>query len=433
MSASARQMKRLRELPRLLRQAGLILLLSYCLFSIYNVLYLREVLDFIGLLLLGMAGVYALQRLALMSARGLKVSRSECYAVALIGILGVSIVAQQAFLTTYVDPEGTDTLGYVRTIAKLAVIWVLIGGALSMFELPESSFWAIALSLVILMLFLPSFTEDAAVGYAEIRDETGLTGLSHLILEPFVIVPLTLAYALSVRTRLVVVLVSFGVLFMMSGRTAMVSFMLTVFIMSLQGRAIRNLLVLGVAGIVIFGGARYVVEAGLVDTDSRAIREMLFIGGIEEDDSFLGRKELLAQGIKDLPGQFLYGNFTLTTEHHGYFGAYIHNLLSAWQMFGFFVFAAIIVGLTICAGRARAAMTSAPTPSIVFGTFLLVYVIINVTVAKSILWSVMWLVLGFWLLRPGASSGTRRRRRRRRSGRGRSFVALQRLESSQGG
>jgi hypothetical protein len=131
----------------------------------------------------------------------------------------------------------------------------------------------------------------------------------------------------------------------MGGRTALFVFVATFVLISLGRNALRNLLLLGVAGLVIFLGARYLVDANIVDVQSVQVREILFLDGVYADSSFNARITLLKDSFADLSDQFLIGNFTLTTERQGYFGGYAHNLLSAWQFYGFFVFLALILAL----------------------------------------------------------------------------------------
>ena len=270
-----------------------------------------------------------------------------------------------------------------------------------------------------LAMFLGNAQDGFEVTYYEIKQEVGTSNISHLTLEKFVLPVLALAYALSSKARLIVVLMGFVTLFLMSGRTAFAAFLLTFVIMSVQGRVVRNLLIIGAAVLAIGLSVRLGLESGFIDTENRAVRQMVFMDGVEADSSFQGRSALLMSGLQDLPAQFLYGDFTLTVKRIGYFGGYIHSILSAWQMYGFFVLVAIVTGLAICVVRARAAMRDDPSPATLFGTFMLVYVVICAIVAKSALWVPMWFVLGFWLLRPAERRHARpaRPRRRRRSGR----------------
>ena len=412
-------------LPWSIRQLGLALLCAYCFFNVANVLLLRAEFGFIGPSLVLMAGVYMLQRLMLFRARGGVLSTGEVLAALLLIFLLGSVMAQNIFLTTYVGVDGVDTLDFVITVTILSTIWMMMGGAASMFDARESSFAALAIGGALLAMFLTGVDlgEDAAVAYGDVRLESGMTGISHLTLEKFVVVPLALAYAMSRRTRFVVLLIGFVVLFLMSGRTAFAAFFLTAVLVNLRGQMVRNLLMLSLAAIVILLGARFAVESGLVNTESQAVREMLFLDGVEEDNSFQGRKELLRYGLGDLYQQFLFGDFTLSTRRVNAFGGYIHNLLSAWQVYGFFVFAAICVCLLYCANRARLAFReSASTPRVVFGVFMLVYVLINVIIAKSVFWNLLWFMLGYWLLMP-LSGNLARRRKKRRSESLRSFLS----------
>jgi|GEM_PF-1959100 len=402
------------ELPWLLRQLGVVLFVAYCLFNIANVLYIRAPLTFIGLLLIGIASVFLLQRLALLLTRGWVVAPTELYAYFLMSLLMAVVFTQQAFLDSHQDINGADTLQMIHAATVVAIVWMLIGGAVSMFNFKESFLLAILLAGTLLAMFLINAQDGFSVTYGEIKEEVGVDGINHLTLEKFVVPILALAYAFSPRARLLVVLMAFVTLFLMSGRTAFISFLIAVLLMSLQGRALRNFVMIFVAVVVIGLSVRIGLESGFIDTDNRAVREMVFMDGLEEDNSFAGRRELLLGGLEDLPEQFLFGNYPLTVQRFGEFGNYIHNILSAWQMYGFFVMVAILTGLGICIRRARVALRADPSPTTIFGAFMLIYVVIGALLAKSVLWVPMWLMLGFWLLRPNHSAGKRPARRRRR-------------------
>ena len=402
------------DMPLLLRQLGVVLFVGYCLFNVANVLYLRANLTYVGLLLAGIGGVFILQRLALLYARGAVATRSEVFGYFLMLLLMMIVLVQQSVLTTNIDFDGVNTLRVIHAATTVSIVWMLIGGAVSMFRLRESFVLAVLLAGALLMMFLVNAQDGFSVTYREIKDDVGTTNVSHITLEKFVVPTLALAYALSSRARLPVVLMAFVTLFLMSGRTSFAAFLLAFLVMSLQGRALRNFSMIVVAVLLIGVSVRLGLESGFIDTENKAVRQMVFMDGLEGDNSFVGRRELLLGGLKDLPAQFLFGDFTLTVERFGKFGTYIHNLLSAWQMYGFFALSAIVAALVVCVVRARAAMRRDPSPATVFGTFMLVYVIIGAIVAKSALWSPLWFVLGFWLLRPNEQTTTRRPARRKR-------------------
>ena len=399
---------------------GMTVLLGYCFFNLTNVLFLRANAWFVGLWLLGIGSLFVFQRLMTITRKGFAFPRAEVGGYLLVLLITMVIMTQPLFITTNLDDEGVDTLANIRTIWMVSVIWMCAGGAASMFEWKESSLVAVAVAGTLFIAFLLGVGFDGTVAYQEIRDEATFNA-SHLTLEKYVIILLAFAYAMSHRTRLIVALAGMLVLFSMGGRTALAVFTLTVILLNLRGgRVMRTALAVGVLGVALFFIGRVAVDSGFVDVQSSEVRDMLFLDGLEEDSSFAGRQALLQQGLGDLAEQFWIGNFPLTVERHGYFSTYIHNLLSAWQFFGFFAFMALSLALVLCLRRMRQVMRHAkPTPADLFSAFMLIYVVISVVLAKSVMWNLLWFALGLWLFRASVTSVTRaagsRKRRRRRS------------------
>jgi len=196
----------------------------------------------------------------------------------------------------------------------------------------------------------------------------------------------------------------------MGGRTALATFAVTGLALSLRGNMTRNLILFSIVGIISFSFLRYTIDTGVIDVESQAIRDILFLDGFGEDASFNARVQLYNEALPHL-------------QATGYFGTYIHNLLSAWQFFGFFVFLGIALALLYCLHRAMTTLKHNPTTTDVFGAFMVIYVIISMIVGKSVMYNLLWFVLGFWMLKPallaGKSSAKRMRKRRRRRTQGR--------------
>ena len=121
-----------------LREGGVILFAAYCLFNVANVLYLRSNLPLIGLALAGMGGLYLLQRLALLRSRGWVSTRSEIFGYLLMLLVFMVVLLQQSLLTDYTDYNGVRTLQVIHSATTVAIVWMLIGGAVSMSRMRES-------------------------------------------------------------------------------------------------------------------------------------------------------------------------------------------------------------------------------------------------------------------------------------------------------
>jgi len=392
-------------------------LLAYCTFNLANVLYLRSSAWFVGLWLLSIGALFVFQRLVMAGREGLSISRPELGGYLLVFLITMVVLSQPLLINSNRDLDGVDTLGNIKTIWMVSVLWLFAGGAASMFTWRESSAVALAIGIILVMAFLQGLGLDGTVAYKDIRYDSDLSNISHLTLEKYVVILLAFAYSISHRTRWLVAFCGMLVLFTMGGRTALTVFALTVLFLNLRGRVGRNILVMGLTGALVIFIGRHAIETGFIDIESKPVRDMLFLDGLEGDNSFNGRRELLLGGLKDLEQQFWVGNFPLTVERNGYFSTYVHNILSAWQFYGFFVFLAIISALLYCLRRMVVAMRRKATPATVFGAFMLIYVVISVVLAKSVMWNLLWFAIGYWLLKPLAPATHSVRSPRRRSGR----------------
>lgn len=401
-----------------IRQSGMILMLFYATFNMFNVLYLRAPVEFIGYVLLAISSLYFLQRLARVATRGFHLSQSELLGYFLMLLILATITAQKIFLGTYVGFDGIDTLSNISTVYLLMVIWFFAGGAAAHAVFGESMATALIIMIILVVSIQLGLGDEAAVDYRAINQESGLEDISHLSLEKYILLLLAFAYAICSKTRWLALLIGLFVLFLMGGRTALATFAVTGLALSLRGNMTRNLILFSVVSVIAFSFLRYTIDTGVIDVQSKAVRDILFLDGFGEDASFNARVELYNVALPHLQEQFLFGDYTLTTRATGYFGTYIHNLLSAWQFFGFFVFLGIALALLYCLHRAMTALKRNPTTIDVFGAFMVIYVIISMIVGKSVVYNLLWFVLGFWLLKPVmqlGKSGARRMRRRRRS------------------
>ena len=163
------------------------------------------------------------------------------------------------------------------------------------------------------------------------------------------------------------------------------------------------------------------VNNGYIDPESRAVKEILFLDGVENDGSFQARAALFRESLPLLADQFWIGNYALVAEVQGGFAGYSHNLLSAWQFYGFYVFVAIILSLIYSLRRAVKQVKISARPVNIFGVFMLVYVTISVIISKYVGWNLLWFTLGFWFCKMPMDLKRNRKKNRKRKRRKRSI------------
>lgn len=405
---------------KLIKVSGLMLLLVYCYLNLGNILYFKLNVDFVGAALVVLAGMYAMQRTVRASVTGLQIGNGEVMGMLLLGLGFAAITLQRILYDTYIGFDGNDVQQSLRSVWIVSVLWFLIGGSVAASTLRESWVFAILIAVSITLIMAFGVDESLFQTYQSEDNDVRAANISHLNVERYIIIPMILAYALSPKTRWLVAICGVYCLFLLGGRTALVVFIMTVTFMNLGGNILRNAGMLAVVGGILFFGLRYAVGNNIIDPDSQQVREMLFLGGVSDDKSFNARVNLLTESLQDLPEQFLVGNFSITAERYGDFGTYIHNLLSAWQFYGFFMFISIVACLIYCVIKMFAARGGARTPIAVFSSFTLIYVLLSVTLSKYAGWTMLWFALGLWMLQPvvssvkAAASGTKSRKKRRK-------------------
>ena len=103
------------------------------------------------------------------------------------------------------------------------------------------------------------------------------------------------------------------------------------------------------------------------------------------------------------PEQLWIGDPTILATEMGSVGAYIHNLLSVWQVFGFFVFLALVVAIFIALFRMFKILRSVSNnPLFDSAALLLIYSVLSVLTTKNGGFWCLWFAVGLWF---GAKGG----------------------------
>jgi len=393
-----------------LPQIGIFIMFSYALFNLYNILLLRIDFPYTIFWLVSASVVYIIYRIHQMLQNRAGISQSELTGLILIALSFAAVALQYLNLQEYTGEDGISMLQNLRTDWALSMLWLFAGGGAAIFNAKESP----ALALIVLALtglaFIGGLDEQMMVSYQDVKELGVVERISHLNMEKHVIFLLILAYCLSPKTKWIVILAGMAMLFTMGGRTSLFVFTICAIGMNIGRRSLNNLAIFGVVGLLAFFSLRYAIDNNIIDIDHPQVNDMLFLDGLEDDSSFVARQLLLETSLQYLDEQFLYGDPTIVSENFGVQGGYIHNILSVWQFYGFFVFVCVSLILIFSLRRMVVLKSINPTPKIIFGSFFLMYVSISMILAKSVGWDLLWFMLGFWTLLPLTS--TRRRRKR---------------------
>jgi len=393
-----------------LPQFGIFILFGYALFNLYNVLLLQIDFPYTTVWLLAASSVYLVYRIHQMLQTNKGITQSELIGLILIALTFASVSLQHLNLQDYAGEDGISMLQQIRTEWALSMLWLFAGGAAAIFNAKESPMLAITVLALTVLAFIFGLDEGVMVSYYDLKQAGISDNLSHHSIEKHLVFLLILAYCLSPKTKWIVALVGLFLLFSNGGRSSLFAFAISVIGMNVHKRNVKNLVFIGIIGFLAAFSLRYAIDNQIIDTDNNQVRKMLFLGGVDEDSSFVARQQLFALSLEHLDDQFLYGDPTLFSKTFGHQGGYIHNILSVWQFYGFFAFFCVLLILIFSLRRMFILKAINPTPKIIFGSFFLMYVTIGVILAKSAGWDPMWFMLGFWTLLP--TKNTQRRRKR---------------------
>lgn len=397
----------------LLPQFGLLIMFSYTLFNLYNILLLRIDFPFTTVWLLSAGIVYLIHRLHRLLQNKQGMSQSELSGFILVALSFAAVSLQYLNLQEFEGADGIAMLKNLRTEWFLSILWLFAGGAVALFNVKESPTLAIIVLALTGGAFFNGLNEQLMVSYSAVIAVGAVELISHLYMEKHVVFLLILAYCLSPKTKWLVVLAGMFLLFSMGGRTSLFVFAVCVVGMNVGKRSFKNLIYLGIIGLLLIFSLRYAVQNEVIDVDNAGVKKMLFIGGIEEDNSFQARVQLLENNLQNLDDQFLYGDPTIISKTTGSMGSFIHNILNVWEFYGFFVFVCVSLILIFSLRRMIVLKSVNPTPKIIFGSFFLMYVSISMILSKAANWDLLWFTLGFWTLLP--ATNVKRKRRSRRS------------------
>lgn len=395
-----------------IRNLGVYVLLAYAFYNMLNILYFHGHTPTLPIWIFLSGYFLVLRSLRLFNKNG-GITQSEFVGLLLICLVAFIVMLQNIVHEPYVGGDGVETISNLTSLTIVSIVWFLIGCACSNFELRHSNSLAVVITLFVAAFMFFATDENLTIPFEEISAKSGLERVTHLTLEKHILLVCVFACALANKTRLVCVGVTAMALFFMGGRTALFVFVAAAVLLSIRGNTLFNLIsicAISIIGVVLF---QYGISSGYVDIESKAVRDILFLDGIEDDGSFQGRLTLYRDSLPLLADQVLIGNYSLSVERTGYFSGYIHNILSAWQFYGIFVFLAIILCLSYCARRMVVALKRESSVNNMFGALLLVYVIIGMVISKYAAWHLLWFILGFWLMKRPVVKGKKMRKKRR--------------------
>ena len=330
-----------------------------------------------------------------------KIPTAIYFLVILVLSLIAAILLQYFYIKDLIDGLGRSALGITRGILVVGLCWIVCGAPIQGLKRERSLFLLICIMGFLSLSVFSNLNGGIFVSYAKLSEgRSDDTELNHLVVGEAATFLLLLAYAFApYGWRLLTFSLSIAMLFSLGGRSAFFSYFLAVglhyYLVAPAGRKWSHLV--AVFAVLIGCVLIYI----FLDFRDDAVARMLLSQGLSEDGSVVERQAVLAGGLKALPSQILIGDPAFLIRTFRSMGTYIHNILSAWQFFGFlpfllFVSALMWVSLYILKNRKK---MHGPIDD--FGMLIFLCSGISILTAKYIGFHMFWFALGFWLFRMG--------------------------------
>lgn len=365
-------------------------------FNLFGYLHARSITDLVLYLILIPVALFAIWRISNLLAYQ-RIVVSDLLIFLLFMLFGISLSIQSVYIVSLTDLFGINTYDYAKSTVVIGALWLLAGAACSFYRTGSNLLLSFIVIAPIVIIVIPTLNENYVVNYAELIEGTNDRRANHLKVADFLIINLAFAYIVAGKFRFAVFVLIGLILFTLGGRTALYISLLSIVFFELLFNKHRAILTFLLVSITVTSLFYFTNFHDNIDQESNLVARMLFIDGVEEDDSFQGRIVANQTGYSALLSQSLYGDSAFSTRTMGGVGDYIHNLLSAWQSYGAAVFFLLVYLLFISLVRMYKARLNAcvmqKTTAIV-----LIYTSIAVITSKAVNFKLLWFCIGYWVL-----------------------------------
>ncbi len=299
---------------------------------------------------------------------------------------------QLIFLRESFDFLGRSSIGTTLKIAGFAILWMLIGYEMQRAQFANSNTLSSLLALTISVLVFFNLDGGLVINYRLLSADVGEA--SHLVLGESAVVLIILSVVLAHGVlRYFIAALGIALLFSMGGRTSLLAFFLSFFsfILFKKKSVSSSVVVIFVVSVLVTAFLLFISD---LVVDDQALSRMFLAKGISEEGSLLERGYQFEIGLRGLLEQVYFGDPNLLIERLGGMGTYMHNLLSAWQFFGFFSF--LIIGLSIIYLFVFLYFNATAFDGVSgeFSVLLFLYSVFCVLIGKYIGFNPIWLSIG---------------------------------------
>lgn len=320
-----------------------------------------------------------------------------------LAISALALMVMTVFYN-YVGGDRTDYAGRSLFTTNLGLlvnysIWLVLGIAFgkALADEETSSRVAIMTSWIGLSVFyLTQF--DSSIGGINFISDTSDKRSMYLLFADFYAISSILASSIvrSKASYIAIIVVSALVLFVLGSRAALFVFLISHMVVGFLVRSVSNKALLLVC-VGALAALPLVVDLSAYAPTARML--VFFEKGFQADASFIGRMQLLYDGLSDIAESPVLGAYNAPVDKRANVTSYIHNIFSFWQIYGvapfmIIVFLFIVAPIRIISSSLFGRNLSDVRPISVCIALLGTFVIIQVIAARAYVWHFPWLLVG---------------------------------------
>lgn len=320
--------------------------------------------------------------------------------LAITAIVAVGYLMKTSYHNEMIDFAGRSSIDQPVYDVLYLVLWILFGASVAGADLSIIKWRRITIlwmmgALIIAVALLPR--SGFLVDYNVFREAD--LSVSHLTYSDYVAIigffVLSIAMGAARWALFVAVLI---LLFLMQGRNTLLSFVIVV----LGFEVVRHLRAwpLYIVAFVLAMLSLPLVMDLINDQKSSNEQMARMLSLSSADESISMRSEFFWGALTDLPAQAFVGDASLIIARNGNYGAYMHNVLSAWQMHGILMLLVIVVASLMAWTCMLRRFRQGPGPTDQFFGYILAYGMLGVLASKSYGFFPLWIGLGVWLSAP---------------------------------
>lgn len=309
------------------------------------------------------------------------------------------LMTAAVFFQTVLGGDSTDIFGRtahstLRQVYFVCVAWFFAGAAFKYFPVEVRSGYVLLVAAAIFLMVIYATNLGFSVPYADIEGLGGFEVINHLMLSEYMLIILFWAYFFSDgRVKLIIFLIFLYAMFSGGGRSSFIIGMASLFVYEL---------IFGLRKVVVYVaavlGLLFSLMLFFIGIDDSVISYMLFSGGIENDNSYIGRLDQFNAGIDALWSQFLYGDVNFLVREFKHLGFYMHNIMSVWQFFGFFAFIGVLALIIISWQKIKFKYFFGASSVDKFFIGMFIYSVISIFTVKYVGFAAFWFSIGYWIV-----------------------------------